>query len=706
MSIIDALREVKHDNNNLEELAALPQALIMQMAQNGQIEKEMLMPILGKKAEMAEQAAKMKAAQQLAAQGGQAPTVMDSYMNTIAQAENPAPPMPQQQMPPQMMAQQPIPQGPADVGIATNPVPPMQMAGGGIIAFADGGDIDEEDDYQEMMDDAEAAAMDDQIHALLAQLNEENVGTVPQSADIGIPSVKTTEKITEKTSKGNQGGIKDLISEKAAKYNLPPELMYKIAGSESGGKANAANPNSSAKGVFQFIDSTWKNMGGKPGEQFDPEQNTELGAKYIRQNAEGLKDAFGRNPTYGEIYAAHHFGLKGAKDLMNLDPRTPMESAVSDLVLKQNPQLRNRTVGQVMAGLNKKTGEGVVSLAQGGEVQHYDVGGEIERVGGELDALRSATQTMEEAMRSGGSRGGAIAPELRAGYENALRLRNERQKEYEALMEKTGAGEAAFNVQSSLNPVRPVANPMVAKAVQEGNAMNPDPRSLPAEAVPSTDAQMEADQGLGALKPTAQPEQQRPLTPAEEDQFNLMRYFKERQAKMDKAEQRDEAMAMLAGSLGILGGDSPYFGVNIGRGAQQGVQQLAASQKLRASQEAALGKLYGTASQQQMYNKLRQEALGAQGPAKYAGELDKVRQARLTLEKDYLKQPKYLKLASIDTFRNRLAENPDDKKAKKDYEDVMNLEKDLRNRIRKELPDPDASLYGVKGGGSGVIKLD
>ena len=705
MSIIDALREVRHDNNNLEELAALPQALIMQMAQNGQIEKEMLMPILGKKAEMAEKTAKMKAAQQLAAQGGQAPTVMDSYMNTIAQAENPMPPMPpQQMMPPEMMAQQPMLQGPADVGIASNPVPPMQMAGGGIIAFADGGDIDEEDDYQEMMDDAEAAAMDNQIFEMISQLNEQNAATVPQSADIDM-SV-TSAKPTEKAPKSMQGGIKDLISEKANKYNLPPELMYKIAGSESGGKANAANPNSSAKGVFQFIDSTWKSMGGKPGEQFDPEQNTELGAKYIRQNAEGLKDALGRNPTYGEIYAAHHFGLKGAKDLMNLDPRTPMESAVSGLVLQQNPQLRNRTVGQVMAELNKKTGSGVVSLAQGGEVQHYDEGGEIERIGGELDALRSATQTMEEAIRSGGSRGGAIAPELRAGYENALKLRNERQKEYEALMSQAGVDRPSFVPQSSLNPVRPKPNPVVSQAVQAGNALVPNPRLVPAEAVPSTDAMMEADQGLATLKPAAQPEQQRPLTPAEEDQANLMRYFKERQAKMDKAEKRDEAMAMLAGSLGILGGDSPYFGVNIGRGAQQGVQQLAASQKLRASQEAALGKLYGTASQQQMYNKLRQEALGAQGPAKYAAELDKVRQARLTLEEKYLRQPKYMKLNSIDTYKTRLAENPNDTKAQKEYNNILDLEKDLRNRLRKELPDPDASLYGVKGGGSGVIKLN
>jgi len=33
------------------------------------------------------------------------------------------------------------PQGPADVGIASNPIPPMQMAGGGIIAFAAGDQV-------------------------------------------------------------------------------------------------------------------------------------------------------------------------------------------------------------------------------------------------------------------------------------------------------------------------------------------------------------------------------------------------------------------------------------------------------------------------------------------------------------------------------------------------------------------------------------
>ena len=71
-------------------------------------------------------------------------------MASNAQAENPQamgqmpPPMPQQnQMAqrPQMMQQPQQPQGPADVGIASNPVPPMQLAGGGIIAFAEGDQV-------------------------------------------------------------------------------------------------------------------------------------------------------------------------------------------------------------------------------------------------------------------------------------------------------------------------------------------------------------------------------------------------------------------------------------------------------------------------------------------------------------------------------------------------------------------------------------
>jgi hypothetical protein len=96
---------------------------------------------------------------------------------------------------------------------------------------------------------------------------------------------------------------------------------------------------------------------------------------------------------------------------------------------------------------------------------------------------------------------------------------------------------------------------------------------------------------------------------AKEEQFNMMDYIRAREAKMDKAAEKDYALAGLAAGLKMLGGTSQYWNKNVGEGGEAGVQQLAQSQKLRAGQEAALGKLYGSASQYDLLNKTRQDAL-------------------------------------------------------------------------------------------------
>jgi hypothetical protein len=96
---------------------------------------------------------------------------------------------------------------------------------------------------------------------------------------------------------------------------------------------------------------------------------------------------------------------------------------------------------------------------------------------------------------------------------------------------------------------------------------------------------------------------------ASEEGFNLMKYIQDRQAKMDKAAEKDKWQAGLAAGLGILGGTSPYALENIGKGGQMGVQQLAQLQKTRAAQEAATGKLYGTATQAEIMNKIRRDQL-------------------------------------------------------------------------------------------------
>ena len=55
MSILGAL---KQQTESIDDLAKLPQVMIMQMAQRGQIREDMLAPILSRKAEMADAVAR------------------------------------------------------------------------------------------------------------------------------------------------------------------------------------------------------------------------------------------------------------------------------------------------------------------------------------------------------------------------------------------------------------------------------------------------------------------------------------------------------------------------------------------------------------------------------------------------------------------------------------------------------------------------
>ena len=130
MGITQAL---KLQEGPINALAQLPQQQLMAMAQQGRIPADMLPIILNEKAQMAQAAANMQAMQQ-----PMPPSVVEQAMATNAQAEAP-------QAQPQMMAmapQQEMP--PMDTGVASLPVDNSlyNMAGGGIVAFDNGGGID------------------------------------------------------------------------------------------------------------------------------------------------------------------------------------------------------------------------------------------------------------------------------------------------------------------------------------------------------------------------------------------------------------------------------------------------------------------------------------------------------------------------------------------------------------------------------------
>jgi hypothetical protein len=105
-------------------------------------------------------------------------------------------------------------------------------------------------------------------------------------------------------------------------------VIDKIIGVESAGKANAQNSRSSAGGLGQFIDSTWVQMlrkhrpdvadGKSDAALIDMKYNAslsrEMTTRYAEENERGLK-SYGITPTAGNVYLAHFAGLGGAQRL-------------------------------------------------------------------------------------------------------------------------------------------------------------------------------------------------------------------------------------------------------------------------------------------------------------------------------------------------------------------------------------------------------
>ena len=137
IGIISALEAIegnaRPDDNSvvppIDRLASLPQALIMQMAQKGQIPKTMVAPVLAKKAENAQLNMQMQAAMQRAQTGGVPPSTVVEKVIAQNAAQEAAPAMNR-----------------SNVGIASAPVKSdmFKAAGGGIVAFAPGGLYDQE----------------------------------------------------------------------------------------------------------------------------------------------------------------------------------------------------------------------------------------------------------------------------------------------------------------------------------------------------------------------------------------------------------------------------------------------------------------------------------------------------------------------------------------------------------------------------------
>lgn len=149
--------------------------------------------------------------------------------------------------------------------------------------------------------------------------------------------------------------------------SLSGDLFDRIAMAESSGNPNAKAKTSSASGLFQFTDGTFRSILQKYGkgtgftmkDKNDPKVQQWAMEKLTNENRSMLRDFLGQEPSEGALYLAHFAGIGGAKKLIGSNPRASAAQVLPSAA-KANPTIffdkgrRPRSVAQVIDLLESK----------------------------------------------------------------------------------------------------------------------------------------------------------------------------------------------------------------------------------------------------------------------------------------------------------------------------------------------------------------
>lgn len=167
-------------------------------------------------------------------------------------------------------------------------------------------------------------------------------------------------------TKHPEGSIQNKVAQAAEANGIDKLTALTIMGSESGPKlANAKNNESSAHGLFQFTDATWKDYGGTAENRNDPDTQIKLGIKYLKDRQNELTVQLGRKPTATELKIGHMF-RGNAVDILQSSPDTPIADIIGDKAAYAN-HLEGKTTGEVVTSLDKNVHSQMASLFKGNQ---------------------------------------------------------------------------------------------------------------------------------------------------------------------------------------------------------------------------------------------------------------------------------------------------------------------------------------------------
>lgn len=464
-------------------------------------------------------------------------------------------------------------------------LPAEGMAGGGIVAFADGGELDIDDDEDEVREKSTLSqlmgslssgltglrnAIPERSNISMPAILERSGASIPKSyeaalAEKGQTPATVRKMMIEGPKKGDyvmppvetsaapkRGGHKyeDAVVKEAERLGVDPQLALHVLYKETGNLKNpeTARSKAGALGVMQLMPRTAKELGVDP---MNPEENIRGGVVYLKKMMDQFND-----PTLA--LAAYNAGPGRVNQILR-----------SGRGIEALPRETQNYI--------RMADGGIVAFANGG------LGGEFGGSGGDQeDYVTVDPYFVKDPMT------GEVVP---SGYRKTVRK-----------------SEAPTEAIIKREPLKKDTSPLP--------AMGPTDEELNRFA-PAATPQGQIEKLIGGGQG------------GEKEKSMMGRYLSLLEGReKSSADQRkqDAYLSLLSAGLGMMGGTSPFAAVNIGQGAQAGVAAQAAARKTQAAEEAATLKGFGTAAAAEEYAKQRQLVAAQAQEAKIPQQLANIKQ--------------------------------------------------------------------------------
>ena len=492
----------------------------------------------------------------------------------------------QPQQPP--IAQQVMQQAMATEGVDALPTNmPQEYAQGGILSYADGGDIYDDDEY-DPEDEAQAYALsqgEDLMDEYVANSDMYSPVEYERKSAPGIESlqeVKVSPSGRSVEAKEEKVKVGDGTSEKLLKHILHKESR----GQRYDKEGNLLTSSKGAMGEMQVMPATARDpgFGITPARSNDPDELRRVGEQY----AQVLLNKY-RDPRLAAI--AYNWGPG------NTDKWLSAGADMSKLPQETRGYIQNMAGG---GAVHFQTG-GINDVFNMSPEDNYREVKEYAKRKLRLEQLKSAfgSAPASAAPAAGTGIAPAAAPSFMESAKNALgRLNPRGLVGYGSLFhtEDLNKGEQEEldkrwkqAYESPAETARLLRQNATATGVPIGQVAAAAPTAS-ASAAPFVGSETPdlVSGAYGASTPQSEtPEKQE--TQAKPDYASgIEQLLAKREAGLGKQKDIDNYMSLLSAGLGMMGGTSPFAAANIGQGAQAGVKTFADAQARRAAEENAI----------------------------------------------------------------------------------------------------------------------